>query len=93
MLRVAFPSRLHIFAGYTVISHSDQNGAIHSIQGFPGGSDSKESTLNDEMQIRFPGSRRSPEEENGNHSRFLPEDSHGQRSLTGYRQEVSKSWT
>ena len=31
-----------------------------------GSCDSEESTFNEEMQIRFPGSGRSPEEENGN---------------------------
>ena len=56
--------------------------------GFPGGSVGKESTCNEEMQAdvgSIPGSGRSP---GGGHGKpspgFLPEESHGQRSLMAF---------
>ena len=48
-------------------------------KGFPSGSDSKESACNEETRVRFPRRRewqRTPV--------FLPEKSHGQRSLADY---------
>ena len=56
--------------------------------GFPGGSVGKESTCIGEMQAdvgSIPGSGRSPGGGHGNPSPvFLPEESHGQRSLMAY---------
>ena len=45
--------------------------------GFPGGSDSKESSYSAEEPGLIPGSGRSPRE-------FLPGKSYGQRNLAGY---------
>ena len=59
---------------------------------FPGGSDSKVSTRNAGNPGSIPGLAKSPGERNGNPLQyswqstpvFLPEKSHGQRSLAGY---------
>ena len=56
--------------------------------GFPGGSVGKESTCSEEMQADvglIPVSGRSPGGGHGNPSPvFLPEESHGQKSLMAY---------
>ena len=52
-------------------------------RGFPGGSDSKESTCNEGDLGLTPGLGRSPGEGNGNPV-FLSGGSHGQRNLVGY---------
>jgi len=53
--------------------------------GFRGGSDAKESACNAGDLGLIPGSGRSPGEGNGLPTPiFLPEESHGQRSLVGY---------
>ena len=49
----------------------------HHLQGFPGGSDSKESACNEGDPGSVPGLGRSPGEGNG----YLPGESHGQGSL------------
>ena len=49
--------------------------------GFAGSSDSKESACNEDL-VSVSGWRRFPGE--GNSPSFLPGESHGQRSLTGY---------
>ena len=54
-----------------------------SAQGFPGGSDSKESTCNKRDPGLIPGSGRSPREGNGTVV-FLPGEFLGHRSLAGY---------
>ena len=55
------------------------------IQGFPGGSDGKESARNAEDLGSIPGSGRSPGGGHGNHSNYsCLENPHGQRSLVGY---------
>ena len=55
-------------------------------QGFPGGSDSKESACNARDLGSIPGSGRSPGEGNGNPLQYsCLENPHGQRSLAGYR--------
>ena len=73
------------------------DGCIHGYmdtQGFPGGSDSKESACNagdlgfDSWVEKIPWRRKwqpTPV--------FLPGESHGQRSLTGYSLWGHKSWT
>ena len=48
--------------------------------GFPGGTDSKESTCNSGDPGSIPGSERSPREGNS----YPPPEIHGQRSLVGY---------
>ena len=54
-------------------------------RGFPSGSEGKESACNAGDMGLIPGSRRSPEKENGYPTPvFLPGESHGQRSLAGY---------
>ena len=55
------------------------------IRGFPGGSAGKESSCNAGDMGSIPGSGRCPGEGNGNPLIFLPGESHGQRSLVGYR--------
>ena len=52
--------------------------------GFPSGSDSKESACNAGDPGSIPGLGRSPEEREWLPTPFLPGESHGQRSLTGY---------
>ena len=52
-------------------------------EGFPSGSDSKESASNAGDPGWIPGSGRSPGEENGYHPVFLPVESQGQRNLVG----------
>ena len=55
------------------------------IQGFPGGSDGKESVCNARDLGLIPGSERSPGEGNGHSTPvFLPGEFHGQRSLADY---------
>ena len=56
------------------------------LQGFPGGSDSKESTCNEGDLSSIPRLGRPPGEGNDNPLQpvFLPGESHGQRSLAGY---------
>ena len=55
------------------------------IQGFPGGSDCKESTCNAGDLGSIPGSGRSPGGGNGNPLQYsCLENHHGQRSLAGY---------
>ena len=49
--------------------------------GFPGGSGGKESACNEGDPGSIPGLGRSPGEGNGPIPLFLPEESHGQRSL------------
>ena len=54
-------------------------------QGFPGGSDSKESACNAGDLGSIPGLGRSPGEGNGNPLQYsCLENPHGQRSLAGY---------
>ena len=54
-------------------------------QGFPGGSDGKESAGNAGDPGSIPGSGRSPGEENGNPLQYsCLENPHGQRGLVGY---------
>ena len=54
-------------------------------QGFPGGSDSKESACNAEDPGLTPGSGRSPREGHGNPLQYsCLENAHEQRSLAGY---------
>ena len=53
-------------------------------RGLPCGSDSKESAYNAGDLGSIPGSGRSPGEGNGNPPVFLPGESHGQRSPSGY---------
>ena len=58
------------------------------LQGFPSGSQGKESTHNAGDPGSSPGSARSPGEENGDPFQipvFLPGESHGQRRQAGYR--------
>ena len=50
----------------------------------PCGSDGKESTCNAGNLGSIPGLGRSPREGNGNPLVFLPEESHGKRSLVCY---------
>ena len=59
------------------------------------GSTVKSPPANAEDMDSIPGSESSPGEGNGNHSEFLPGQSHGQRSLAGYSQSMGsqKSWT
>ena len=58
---------------------------LFSPQGFPGGSDGKESACNPGDLGSVPGLGRSPLRGHGNPlSVFLPGESHGQRSLVGY---------
>ena len=52
--------------------------------GFPGGSDSKESTCNAGALGSIPGMGRSPGEAWQPTPVFLPGESHGQRRLVGY---------
>ena len=52
----------------------------HHLQGFPGGSGSKESVCNEGDPGSIPGLGRSPGEGNG----YPPGESQGQRSLAGY---------
>ena len=54
------------------------------LQGFPGGSDYKESACNAGDLGLISGSGRSPGGGHGNTPVFLPRKSHGQRSLVGY---------
>ena len=56
------------------------------LQGFPGGSDSKESTCNEGDLSSIPRLGRPPGEGNDNPLQpvFLPGESNGQRSLAGY---------
>ena len=60
-----------------------------SIQGFPGGSDSKASAYNAGDPGSIPGLGRSPGEGNGNP--LLPAESHGQRNLEGYSPWAGKN--
>ena len=57
-----------------------------SVEGFPGGSDGKESACNVGDSGLIPGSGKSPEEGNGwlLTPIFLPREFHGQRSLVGH---------
>jgi len=60
-------------------------------QGFPGGSDSKESTCNEGDLGLIPGSRNIPWRREWQPTPvFLPGDFHGQRSLVGYSPWVRK---
>ena len=60
-------------------------------QGFPGGSDSKESACNAGDLGSIPGLGRSPGEGNGNPLQYsCLENPHGQRSLAGYSPEGHK---
>ena len=57
----------------------------NSVQGFPVGSDGKESACNVEDLGSIPGLRRSPGGGHGNpHQYSCLEKPHGQRSLVGY---------
>ena len=59
--------------------------SLDQVQGFPGGSDCKESACNAGDQGLIPGLGRSPREGNGNPLQlFLPGEFHGQRRLVGY---------
>ena len=51
--------------------------------GFPGGSDGKESACNARDLGLIPGLGRSPGEGNGNPPKFLPGEFHGQKKLMG----------
>ena len=58
---------------------------VHTSKGFPGGSDSKESTWHAGDLGLIPGLERSPGEGHGNPLQYsCLENSYGQRSLTGY---------
>ena len=58
---------------------------MSKLQGFPGGSDGKESTCNMGDLGSIPGSGRSPGGWHGNPVQYsCLENPHGQRSLTGY---------
>ena len=62
-----------------------------SKQGFPSGSDGKESTTMQEIQVGSPALGRSPGEGNGNPLQYsCLENPHGQRSLAGYSPWVQK---
>ena len=67
----------------TLYNHT-QNSECENTQGFPGGSDSKESACNAGDLGSILRSGRSPGEENGNPLQFLPGEFCGQRSLVGY---------
>ena len=57
---------------------------LASVMGFPGGSDSKESTCNARDLGSIPGLSRSLGGGNGNPLQFLPGESHEWRSLVDY---------
>ena len=58
---------------------------VHTSKGFPGGSDSEESTWHAGDLGLIPGLERSPGEGHGNPLQYsCLENSYGQRSLTGY---------
>ena len=58
----------------------------YTLKGFPGGSDSKESTCNVGNLTSIPGLGRSPGGGHGNPLQYsYLEHPHGQRSLAGYR--------
>ena len=62
--------------------------------GFPGGSDSKESTCNEgETWVRSLSQEDALEKGMSTHSSILAGESHRQRSLAGYNPWVAKSWT
>ena len=62
--------------------------------GFPGGSDSKESTCNEgETWVRSLSQEDALEKGMSTHSSILAGESHRQRSLAGYNPRVAKSWT
>ena len=64
------------------------------VQGFPSGSDSKESACNVGGLGSVPGSKRSQGGGHGNPLQyFCLENPHGQRSLAGYSHGVAKSRT
>ena len=54
------------------------------LSGFPGGLDSKASPAMQETWVQSLGLEDPLEKEMATHSIFLPEESHGQRSLVGY---------
>ena len=61
--------------------------------GVPGGSDGKESACNAGDTGSIPGFGRSPREGNSNTLQyFCLENSHGERSLTGYSPWGGKDW-
>ena len=60
-------------------------GHLPYVLGFPGGSDSKESTCYARDPCSIPGSGRPPGEGNGNPLQILPGKSHRQRNLAEYR--------
>ena len=73
---------------------SNQQTRTHTHEGFPGGSDGKKSVCNEGDVGSIPGSGRSPGERNGNLLQYsCLKNPHGQRSLTGYVQRVTKSRT
>ena len=57
---------------------------LRDYTGFSGGSDGNESACNAGDLGLIPGLGRSPGEGNGNPPKFLPGESHGQRSLAGH---------
>ena len=61
-----------------------------TLKGFSGGSDSNESAHNGRDLGSIPRSGKFPGEGNGKPLLCLPEKSHGQRSLLGYRQWCAK---
>ena len=66
---------------------------IQTSEGFPGGSDGKESACNAEELGLIPESGISPGDGHGNPSPvFLLGESHGQRSLVGYSLWIHKEW-
>ena len=67
------------------------NAYIWNPEGFPAGSDGKESSFNAGELASIPGSGRSPGEGNGNPLWYsCLEKSHGQRSLAGHSPWVCK---
>ena len=72
------------FLGLEVMFHVSS-----TTQGFPGGSDGKESACRAGDLSLDPGSRRSPGEGNGHPlQNALPGEAHGQRSLVGFIQSM-----
>ena len=84
------PGLLHYRQSPYQLSYKGSQSHIHCVTNYPDGSAGKESACNagDRGDAgSTPGWRRSPGKGNGNPFQyFLPEKSHGQRSLVGYSQ-------
>ena len=78
-------------AGFCCISM--QISHIYIYMGFPHSSAGKESACSAGDLGLISGLRRFPGGGHGNPLQFLPGESHGQRSLTGYSSWGRKSWT